>query len=270
MATDDLSLTPYPSPLLDDPCVLFALSRESQGFRREFPPTQAFTGSPCRARFCGPSWLPVLVMETGIGPQATRQALEWLCGKPRLDQVPYEPKLLLFAGFAGSLVESLHVGDLVLATDVVDLDGRRWSTTWPGELPPGTWQPPLRRGSILSSPHLVGDPESKRRLGQTHGALAVDMESAAFARICSERAIPFGCLRSISDNVETPLTPRLVDLLAEGRISARRVLLALLRQPSLLKEFMRLSRDTRSASQALGKALGELLTLTLDWFEKPD
>jgi nucleoside phosphorylase len=254
---------------IDDPCVLFAMNRESRGLLCEFPPTQEFAGAPCRAWFCGPSWLPILVVETGIGPKATQRALDWLLSKPKFDQVPYEPKLLLFAGFAGSLVEHLHVGDLVLATEVIDLDGNRWPTTWPGELPAGTWQPPLRRGTILSSAHLIGDPENKRRLGQTH-AVAVDMESATFARMCCKRGLPFGCLRAISDDVGTALSSQLVDLLTAGRVSWRRALLALVRRPFLLKELMRLSRDTRSAADQLGKGLGELLTLTLDWLENTD
>jgi nucleoside phosphorylase len=249
---------------IDDPCILFALGREGAGFRREFAPTQRFPGAPCRARFCGPSWLSVLVVETGIGPRAVEQALDWLFSKPKLELVPYEPKLLLFAGFAGSLVDFLHVGDLVLATDVLDMVGNRWPTTWPGELPPGPWQPPLLRGTVLSAPNLIGDPDEKRRLGQSRQALTVDMESAAFARLCSKRAVPFGCLRAVSDDVDTPLSPDLTSLLAGGRVVWWRVLLALLRRPALLKELLRLRRDTAPASARLGEALGELLTLTLE------
>ena len=51
----------------DDPCVVFALGRESAAFRREFRPHQRFPGSSCRARFCGPPWLTVLILETGVG-----------------------------------------------------------------------------------------------------------------------------------------------------------------------------------------------------------
>src|SRR5262245_19467556 len=49
----------------DDPCLLFALHQEAREFLREFHPQQRFPGAPCPARFCGPSWLPVLVLETG-------------------------------------------------------------------------------------------------------------------------------------------------------------------------------------------------------------
>ena len=63
---------------LDDPCILFALRRESAPFLRLFPVQQRFARAPCRARFCGPSWLTVLVLETGVGPECSRRALDWL------------------------------------------------------------------------------------------------------------------------------------------------------------------------------------------------
>src|SRR5438045_1697588 len=102
----------------DDPCVVFALRREAVPFLREFRPHQRFAGAPCRARFCGPAWLTVLVLETGVGPQAMATALEWLLSKPMLDNVPYRPKLVLSAGFSGALDEKSQVGDIVLATEV--------------------------------------------------------------------------------------------------------------------------------------------------------
>src|SRR5262245_6071991 len=145
--TDDL--------LFDDPCILFALRRESSAFRREFQPQEPFPGAPCRAIFCGPSWLTVLVVETGVGPEKMGKALDWLLAEPKLDNLLYRPKLVLSAGFAGALQEGQNVGDLVLATEVEDEVGTRWPTTWPGELPPGPWEPALHRGQLLTASRLI-------------------------------------------------------------------------------------------------------------------
>ncbi len=87
------------------------------------------------------------------------------------------------------------------------------------------------------------------------------MESAACARLCTRHGVPFGCLRAISDTVDTRLSPRLVSLLNGGQISWWRVLISLCRQPGLLSEFIRLGRDTKVAAARLGKAVGEILTL---------
>ena len=248
-----------------DPCVVFALGREAKVFRREFRPHQAFPGGPCRAEFCGPAWLTVLVVETGIGPERMTAALDWLLAGPLLDNVPYRPKLVLSAGYSGALQENFRIGDIVLATEVADSSGNCWPVTWPVALPAEKWQPPLHQGRLLSMRHLVVSPDEKRCLGQQHDAVAVDIETAAVARLCSQHGIPFGCVRAISDEVQTALSPDLVGLFAQGRMAPWRVLGALARRPRLAGELWRLARDTRLASRKLAQALGELLTLTLPW-----
>ena len=251
--------------IVDDPCVLFALAREAQPFCREFRPQQRFHSAPCRARFCGPEWLSVLVLETGIGPQAAGNAVSWLLSRPALEQVPYRPKVVIAAGFAGALQDGLAIGDVILATEVMDDVGQSWPATWPGELPPGDWKPPLRRGRVLTVPRLVGKAEDKKSLGAQQAALAVDMESATVAHLCSQQGIPFGCVRVISDDVNTTLSPALVPLMAGGAISPLRLAQTLTKTPSIVGELWRLARVTRMAAIQLQKALGQLLTLTLPW-----
>src|SRR5207244_944886 len=107
------------------------MRRESAAFRREFRPQQRFPGAPCWARFCGPAWLTVLVLETGIGPARVAAAVDWLLGTPVLGNLPYRPRVVLSAGYSGALQDGYRVGDVVLATEVADLDGNRWPVTWP-------------------------------------------------------------------------------------------------------------------------------------------
>jgi adenosylhomocysteine nucleosidase len=187
----------------------------------------------------------VLLLETGVGPAAVRRALDWLADR--------SPGLLIAAGFAGGLREPVPVGSVLVAAEVVDADGRHWPTTWPVD-PCG-----LPVGRLLSVPRLVSDPAEKRRLGQTFGALAVDMESAAVARFASERGLPFGCVRAVSDTVDTGLSPRLLPLLAGGRVRPLKLAGAVVRSPGLVRELARLARDTRRAADRLADALGQLL-----------
>jgi hypothetical protein len=251
--------------LFDDPCIVFALRREAQPFLREFRPHQRFPGAPCWARFCGPSWLTVLVLETGVGESPTTNALNWALGRPVLTNVPYQPKLVLSAGFSGALVTDLKVGDVVLATDVCGDSGKRWPATWPMSLPGGEWRPALHRGSVFSSSQLIGHPNEKLTLAQRYDAIAVDMETAAIARACQAHDVPFGCVRAISDEVSTTLSPKLLPLLSGRRVSSLGVTGLLLRSPGMVRELWRLQRDTRYAARQLVLALGELLTLTLPW-----
>jgi adenosylhomocysteine nucleosidase len=251
-----------------EPCVLFALRREALYFRKQFEPEQRLPGAPCWAAFCGPEWLQAVVLETGVGSVAMETALQWLLNKPLFGNVPLCPKLVLSAGFSGSLRPGQRVGDVILATEVVDRDGNAWPTTWPGELPPGEWRPPLERGRILTMPALIADPALKKSLGERYHAVAVDMESATLARLCHKHNLPFGCLRAISDDLATPLSPRLGELLRRGRVSPWRLALALMRNPLLIGELWRLAGATRLAARQLSLALGEVLTLTLNWMDE--
>ncbi len=246
----------------DDPCLVFALKREAGPFLRLFPPQERVPGAPCRARFCGPSWLSVLVLEAGIGPERAGRAIDWALGGPVLEQVPYRPQLVLSAGFCGGLREGLAVGDVVLATEVLEEDGRAWPCTWPGELPPGPWQPPLHRGRVVSVGHLVATAPKKAALAARHDALAVDMESAVLARACAARGVPFGCVRAVSDDSHAPLTAELAQVVGSG-LRPGRLLTAVTRSPGLVRDFWTLARHTRRAAGQLALALGELLTLTL-------
>jgi nucleoside phosphorylase len=251
--------------LFDDPCLLFALGREAQFFRQRFPAQERFPDAPCQARFCGPAWLSVLVVEMGIGRQRTEKALTWLLNQPQMGNVPYRPKVVISAGFSGALREGLRVGDIILATEVADAEGHCWPTTWPEELPAGEWRPPLHRGRLLSVPHFAAHPEEKRRLGNQYEAAAVDMETAVVARLCRNQQVPFACVRVISDEVDTALSAQLVSLFEGERVAPVRLLAALAKQPGLAGELWRLARDTRYAGRQLALALGELLTLTLPW-----
>ena len=108
-------------------------------------------------------------------------------------------------------------------------------------------------------PNLIGAPAEKRRLGERSGAVAVDMETAVVARLCGAAGVPFGCLRVISDDVDTPLSESLLDVLRGGRVGPGRLAAAILRRPSLVAELMRLGAHTRTAARRLAVGLDELL-----------
>jgi adenosylhomocysteine nucleosidase len=194
------------------------------------------------------------VLETGLGRAAMARAVQWVVDHPSINGQPYRPTLLLLAGFSGALDDSLEPGDLVLASAVVAEPEQSWRTTWPE-----TSTAAFRRGKLLTVDRLVTDPLDKRELGRLHGALAVDMESATVAGMCLRGRVPFGCLRAISDRVDTALSPALLGLLRSGRPSAVAVAAACLRQPGIIVELRRLARDTRLAARQLADGVGRLL-----------
>jgi hypothetical protein len=247
----------------DDPCLVFTLRQEARAFLREFRPQQRFPSAPCPARFCGPSWLTVLVLETGTGKEHTEAAFEWVFRQPQFGNVPYRPKLLISAGFCTALEEQFQVGDVILASEVVDGEGRVWPVPWPAELPPGEWRPPLHRGRLAAVARVLGTPEERRAEGQRQGAVAADPVSATVARYCKQHDVPFACVRAVCDDLDSALSPRLVTMLAGGGPSPMQSLVAAATSPSVARDLWRRAGQRQRAAEQLGKALGELLTLTL-------
>ena len=102
---------------------------------------------------------------------------------------------LVSFGLAGALRGGLGVGDVLDATRVVDEQG---ATLWEGG-PLGV--PGARAATVLGSDVLVHDASERRRLHQSTGADAVDMESGVLAR--SGRLA--GVVRVISDDVTSAI-----------------------------------------------------------------
>jgi hypothetical protein len=220
--------------------VCFALRREAAPFLRICRPLKRATGAPCEVLFA-PS---LAVLITGVGAARTTAALDWLFQQSA-------PSLVIAAGFAGSLSPRFTVGSAVDCSEVLD------STL-------NSWQVPVRASNLptarlITVPRLIADPAEKLTLAEMSDATAVDMESAAVARFCHDRRVPFACVRAISDCCDTALSPRLVGLLAGGRVSPWRLATTLLRSPGLIGGLIRLGRDTKRAARNLALAVQAIL-----------
>jgi nucleoside phosphorylase len=179
--------------------------------------------------------------------------LDWLLGQPQFEGRPFQPHLVISAGFCGALQHGYAVGDVVIATDVVDFAGQRWQTSWPERPLDGLDELP-RHGRILSSPRIIATSADKRMLGHRYDAVAVDMETATIARRCAERGVPFGSVRAVSDDVDTTLSAKLLSTLSGGKPPSHLGIL-LIRHPAFALEIWRLARNTRIAAQRLAAAL---------------
>jgi hypothetical protein len=245
--------------MLDEPCVVFALRRESRPFYRAFRPHQTINAAPCPARFCGEPPLRVVAVETGAGLARTEKVLTWLMNKPPIGQVPYRPKVVLGTGFCGALRDGLRTGDAVWATEVIDAaSGTHWPTTWT-KVPTDPGHSRLHCGRLVTVARLAGDPQQKHKLGRDWNAAAVDMESAVLARICAQSEVPFGCMRVVLDTAETSLSPRLIHVVSDGHASTWRLATTIASAPALTLELCRLAKQSRLAAEALAVALREIL-----------
>ncbi len=137
----------------------------------------------------------------------------------------YRPEALIFSGVAGGLLPNMAVGDLVVASHLIQFDidltafGRRH-----GELPDkdrmiqsdaGLVQkvadafdatfaedaeaPNLMIGTVVSGDRFVEDTATLRWLQREFGALATEMEGAAVGYTCQLNGLPFVVVRGLSD-----------------------------------------------------------------------
>ena len=119
-----------------------------------------------------------------------------------------QPMRLLIAGFAGALAPGIEPGDLIVATEVL------------GEAAEPVLRPDARlmetagrarglqtahRGGVVSTPHVLTRKDEKQLLHATSHAAAVDMESYAAASVAIDAAVPWLCIRAITDRCDENL-----------------------------------------------------------------
>jgi adenosylhomocysteine nucleosidase len=194
-----------------------------------------------------------LLAVTGMGAARARMA-----GMRLLDA---GTSALISWGTAGALAPSVDAGTLVIPERVVDSGGQAFITD-------EVWRECMLRranGRLLrTSPGVLAQvravirtPGEKRDLYQRLGAIAVDMESAALAKLAWEAAVPFVVVRAVSDTARMSI-PGSVTLAmdAGGRIRVLRLLSGLLRHPADMVALVRLARGFRAAAAALATFVG--------------
>ena len=124
---------------------------------------------------------------------------------------------------------------------------------------------PCRVGTLASVARPLFNSEEKRVLGRTLNALAVDMESAAVARVAAEHGRAFFALRAISDTVDENLPSEVSDFLDEtGEVRSGKVLKFAFHGPKNVRELWKLKRHSDQAALALQGAWKAVLPAFLE------
>jgi adenosylhomocysteine nucleosidase len=158
---------------------------------------------------------------------------------------------IISIGIAGGLAPGLAPGAWVVASGVVAGGVRfptdnRWSRRLLNALPKAV------HADISGVDAPVVGHRDKRALHETHGTVAVDMESHIAARIAATHGVPFAACRVIIDPAERTLPPAaLVGMRADGRPDVFAVVCSLMQQPRQLLALLRVVADARAARSAL-------------------
>jgi hypothetical protein len=110
-------------------------------------------------------------------------------------------------------------------------------------------------GLLAGSDTPVTTVTGKTALHESHGALAVDMESHIAALAAQTHHIPFAALRVVIDPADRPVPPLAVaGMAADGSTDIGAILFGLLKAPHQLGGLLRLGRDASAAKSALSAA----------------
>jgi adenosylhomocysteine nucleosidase len=158
---------------------------------------------------------------------------------------------LVSFGVAGGLAPKLHAGTCVVGS-VITSGTSRFMTDW-------NWSRNLLQaipgavyGAIVGVSAPIAQPEAKRALHVSTGALAVDMESHVVASVAAARALPMAAVRVITDSATRELPPAAVAAMrANGSIDIAALIRSMIKETSELPILLRTALDAAFGLAAL-------------------
>ncbi len=189
----------------------------------------------------------VCVMHTGVGEKSTRARLgSFLEGQT--------PGLLISAGFAGALRETMQVGDLLLAENFSTaalLANARAALS----------ENQIAVTSLTTAHAVIDSVDTRRQIRDATGAAAVDMETEFIAELCAARGIPMLSLRAITDTPSSPFPcpPHVLFNMERQKTEFAPLFWYLLTRPAAIVRFISFAQNITKSRHALTSALDHVL-----------
>jgi len=173
---------------------------------------------------------------------------------------------LISWGCAAALSESLKPGDLILADTLIDAEGTQIDIQpdWIG-LTNTLLSSHVKAhiGSLAESLTIVATAKDKKHLHSQTGAIALDMESTAVAKVARQNGLPFLTIRTIADPVHMDL-PKAINhsLNDEGDVVLAKLLAFIALHPTELPGLIKLGLHFNAAKNTLRSVAKQLDRLT--------
>lgn len=198
-----------------------------------------------------------LLAYSGAGADNARTASELLIAQGATRLISW--------GCAAALSETLKPGDLVLADSLTDAEGGRdtkfcvssdWHRYAKNLLSNSLI---VHTGSLVESKNIVASGKDKKRLHIQTGAVALDMESIAIAKVARRNKLPFLAIRAIADPVNMDL-PKAINhsLNNEGDIDLAKLLSYIVLRPAQLPGLIKLGLHFHAAKNTLNLVAKQL------------
>ena len=136
--------------------------------------------------------------------------------------IKYHPELIINSGVAGAIISELKIGDIAIASDVVQHDMDTSAIGDPKGLISGLdiihipcpkdtvktlsgiidgFNINSMVGTIASGDKFVGSYEDKNTIAKEFNAIACEMEGASIGQVCYANGVDFAVIRAISDTL---------------------------------------------------------------------
>ena len=201
-----------------------------------------------------------LVIYSGAGWENAHAAAELLLAQGASQLISW--------GCAAALEASLRPGDLVLANSCVDTDNVVFdlNTDWIKQAQAvlsGQLAVRLCTGKLAESQAIISSSLDKKQIAQKTGAIALDMESTAIAKVAHKHGLPFLVIRAIADPLDMNLPTAVSHALNnQGDVVLSKLLRYLLRHPAELPGLIRLGLHFHAAKHTLKRVAQEIDALT--------
>lgn len=193
----------------------------------------------------------IMLAANGAGPRLAARAAEVAIRAVTVAELSSSKlEAVISTGYCGALDPNLRECQIVVATQVLDLKTNQTidCTTVASDIE-------FASGLVVSEDRVAMNAHEKQRLAAP-GALAVDMEAAGVAARTKAAALPFLCIKVVSDRADEAFgidfnrmrTP-------EGRMARGKIGIHAATHPQVIPELLRLRRRTQDAAKSLGNFL---------------
>lgn len=183
--------------------------------------------------------VPCVVVQCGAGKVNAA-----MCAQAMI--LEYHPDKIINIGVAGGIGPNVHIGDLVVATHVVQYD---YDTTAIGEplgflarvdqveIPcdkelsdtvckeaPAVYNGTVHSGCVATGDKFVADGAFTLELNRLFGAMACEMEGGSIGQVCYLNKVPFAVLRAISDNANDEGSVDFMTFARESAVKSQQLL----------------------------------------------
>ncbi len=238
---------PAPPPVSADIGVVAALGIEVAPLLARLTNVRKYSGAKFSVVEGEHAGRVVAVVLAGAGRARAQRGAEVLLDGHR-------PRWLVSAGFAGGLDPRLKRNDLVLPSEVVNFEGRRYAIDL--TVPSSSEAQGLHSGRLLTVDEIVRSAREKGELRRKYAADLVDMETSSVAALCAERGVRFLSVRVISDEAGTDLPPEVLAILGRsGGLRLGAALGAIWKRPGSVKDLLALRNHATEAAEKLSRFL---------------